>query len=87
MTRPIQIKNEDAVRDLRELATLRGKPITATVAELVRKELARERREASSSDRATAIYETVARFQAAMKAHGGRPLTDDELYDESGLPR
>lgn len=87
MTKPIQIKNQDAVRDLRDLAALRGRPITATVAELVRKELARERRDTSGVDHARAVDETVARFQAAMKAHGGRMLTDDDLYDDNGLPR
>jgi hypothetical protein len=87
MTKPIQIRNEDVVRDIRELAARRGIPITQTVAELARNELARHRREAPGTDRSKVIDETVARFQAAMKTHGGLPLTDDDLYDGNGLPR
>ncbi len=87
MTKPIQIKNYEAVRDLRELAARRGKPITETLAELVRKELARDLRAAAGVDRTLVVNETVARFQAAVKAHGGRLLTDDDLYDANGLPR
>lgn len=87
MTKPIQIRNEDVVRDIRALAARRGMPITQTVAELARKELARDRRDAPDTDRAKVIDETVARFQAAVKAHGGRMLTDDDLYDGNGLPR
>ena len=87
MTKPIQIRNDEVVRGLRDLAALQGKPLTATVADLVRRELARERRDGPGEDRTKVLDETVARFQAAMKAHGGRLLTDDDLYDHNGLPR
>ena len=87
MTKPIQIRNEQVVRDLRELALRRGLPITQTVAELARKELARDLRNRSAVDHSRAIDETVARFQAAVKAYAGRLLTDDDLYDDNGLPR
>ena len=87
MTKPIQIRNEDVVRDIRELAARRGMPITRTVAELARKELARDRRDASGVDQSKVIDETVSRFQAAVKAHGGNLLTDDDLYDGNGFPR
>ena len=87
MTKPIQIRNEEVVRGIRELAAMRGKPITETVAELVRKELVSDQSRSSSADQTRVIDETVARFQAAMKAHAGRLLTDDDLYDASGIPR
>jgi len=87
MTAPIQIRREDVVRDLRELAALRGQPITDTVAEITRAELIRQRRRENVEDRDKAVADTVARFQAAVRAHGGRLLTDDDLYDEDGLPR
>ena len=87
MTKPIQIRNEQVVRDLRELALHRGLPITQTVAELARKELERDLRNRSAVDHSRAIDETVARFQAAVKAYAGRLLTDDDLYDDNGLPR
>lgn len=87
MTKPIQIRREDAVRDLRELAELRRKPITDVIAEMARKELDEERRLQDLAGRHRGVEEAVARFQDAMRAHGGRLLTDDDLYDEDGLPK
>lgn len=87
MIRPIQIRREDAVRDLRELAARRRKPITDVVADIARKELELDRRIEGMAGASRGIEDTVSRFQAAMKAHGGRLLTDDDLYDENGLPR
>ena len=87
MIRPIQIRREDAVRDLRELAARRRKPITDVVADIARKELELDRRIEGMAGASRGTEDTVSRFQAAMKAHGGRLLTDDDLYDENGLPR
>lgn len=87
MTSPIQIRREDVVRDLRELAALRGQPITDTIAEIARAELRRARQRPTVDERDRAIDASVARFQDAVRRHGGRLLTDDELYDENGLPR
>ena len=87
MTKPIQIRREDAVRDLRELALRRGKPITEVVADLARRELEHDRRVEGLAGRTHGVAEAVARFQAAARAHGGRLITDDDLYDENGLPR
>jgi hypothetical protein len=85
MTKPIQIRNEDVVRDIRELATLSGKPITAAVADAVRERLQRERRRALAPDRKASIDDAIARYQAAVNHHA--MPTDDEFYDENGLPR
>jgi hypothetical protein len=85
MTKPIQIKKEDVTRDIRELAALTGLPITEAVGEVVRERLEHERRKAAAPDRKAAIHDAIARYQAAVKP--GRMPTDDDFYDENGLPR
>ncbi len=84
-TAPIQIRNEDAVRDIRELAALTGRPITETVAAAVRTELQRARRGGNIEQRRRAIEDAVRRFKEAPVI--GPLLTDDDLYDEDGFPR
>lgn len=86
MTKPIQIRKEDIVRDIRELANLTGQPITEAVGDAVRRELRRARLRATpAAERERKIDELVARFRALPKT--GAPLTDEELYDEDGFPR
>jgi len=86
MTKPIQIRNEDVVRDIRELAALKHRPITEAVAEAVRTELVRARRVATpEAEREREIDEILARVRALPRT--GKDLTDDDLYDEDGLPR
>ena len=84
---PIQIRNEDVVRDIRELARLTQKPITEAVAAAVRGELGRAQR-VSASERNTklrAIGAAVNQFRRAPVV--GPMMSDDDLYDEGGLPR
>ena len=85
MTKPIQIKRDDVARDIRELASITGEAITDIVGEVVRERLARERRRTTASTRKAAIDDAIARYQAAVKR--GRMPTDDDFYDENGLPR
>lgn len=85
MTKPIQIRNADIVRDLRELATQRGQSITETVGELVRAELTRPRKAYGPQAKLAAVRRIVEEFKALPKT--GRTLTDDDLYDEFGLPK
>ncbi len=85
MTKPVQIRKVDVVRDIRELATLTHRPITEAVATAVRTELERERRRLAPDERRKAIDRIVAEYAALPKT--GRTLTDDDLYDENGLPR
>jgi len=85
MTKPIQIKKDDVARDIRELASLQGASITDVVGRAVRAELERERRRGSPEDRDRAVDRILARFRALPKT--GRTLTDDDLYDEYGLPK
>ena len=86
MTKPIQIRKDDVVRDIRELASLTQKPITEAVAEAVRRELLRARlRTTSVAERQRQIDEIVAHVRSLPRT--GETLTDDDLYDENGLPR
>ena len=85
MTAPVQIRKEDVARDIRELAALKGKPITEAVAEAVRAELERERRSCGVEERRRRVREIVEELHRMPRL--GPPLTDDDLYDENGLPR
>ncbi len=86
-TSPIQIRKPEVVSAIRGLARRTGRPITQVVADAVKAE---ERRleAAETSDyqrRLQAIREVVAQLHQLPKV--GPPLTDDDLYDEDGLPR
>ena len=85
MTKPIQIRKDDVVRDIRELATLTHRPLTEAVATAVRTELERLRRRATPDERRREIDRIVADYAALPKT--GRMLTDDDLYDDRGLPK
>ena len=86
MTKPIQIRNEDVVRDIRELAALKNEAITEAVATAVRAELIKARRAATpAAERERRIDEILARVRALPRT--GQTLTDEDLYDEDGLPR
>ena len=87
MTKPIQIKNEDAARDIRELAALTGEAITEAVHEAVREKLAKVRRRTSADieERRRAVDRILAEVRALPRI--GPPLTDDDLYDDYGLPK
>jgi hypothetical protein len=84
---PIQIRNPEVTKAIRALAQKRGLPITEAVAEAVKAELKRLEglREAEVQRRLAAIHEAVERFNALPIV--GPLLTDDDLYDEDGLPK
>lgn len=86
-TPPVQIRNDEVVRDIRELADLTGQPLTEVVAGAVRSELIRVRRRVAQrpSLRRQAIEEALRRFRQAPIV--GEMLDDQDLYDETGLPR
>ncbi|HEY3889265.1 MAG TPA: type II toxin-antitoxin system VapB family antitoxin [Caulobacteraceae bacterium] len=86
-TAPIQIRNADVVRDIRELARLTQKPITEAVADAVRGELGRARRISTSERdaRLKAVEAAVSQFRRASVV--GPMLDERDLYDEDGLPR
>ena len=85
MTAPVQIRKPEVVRDIRELAALTGLPITDAVADAVRAELKRARASRSIEQRRDAVDRIVRDLHRHPQV--GEPLTDDDLYDEDGLPR
>ncbi|WP_337187763.1 type II toxin-antitoxin system VapB family antitoxin [Phenylobacterium sp.] len=85
MTKPIQIRNDDAVREVREAAALTGLSITKVVAEGARLVAERARRVRSPEDRRREVDRLLAEFRALPKT--GETLADDDLYDDYGLPK
>ena len=83
----IVIENPEVVRDIERLAARTGKPAEDAVAEAVRAQLEPEplRTEAEIAERRGKIAALLAEIDALP--HLGEPLTDDDLYDEDGLPR
>ena len=84
MTKPIQIRNEEVVREIREAAALSRRTMTEVVAEGVRMFHERERRRAGRDERDRRIDEIMARVRALPRT--GEDLTDADLYDEDGFP-
>lgn len=84
---PIQIRNPEVIRAIRELATRKGQPITQALGELAQAELAR-----IDADNQAKVQRKLAVIREAVDAlHRlpviGEPLTDDDIYDEDGLPK
>lgn len=87
MNAPVQIRKSDTVERLRRLASLEGKTITELVDEMVR-ERDRQyevRRENDIEARRQAVEEIVSHFNSLPII--GPLLTDDDFYDEDGLPK
>ena len=84
---PIQIRNPEVTRAIRALAQRKQRPITDVVAEVVNAELSRLERqdEDEIARRMARVEEIVAEFNALPIV--GPLLTDDDLYDEDGLPK
>ena len=87
MNAPVQIRKSDTVERLRRLAALEGKSITDLVDEMVRErdERMTAARDADIADRRRGVEEAVRRFRALPIV--GPLLSDDDLYDEDGLPK
>jgi hypothetical protein len=84
MTKPIQIRKEDVVRDIRELASLTDRPITEAVAVAVKSELNRARHRRTLAQRNVEIDRLLQEIRALPKL--GPMLTDEDLYDEDVKP-
>ena len=84
---PIQIRNPEVVRAIRALAQKTGQPLTEAVGVAVEAELKRRDvvSELEFQRRMAALDRAVERFHALPII--GPLLTDDDLYDEDGLPR
>ena len=85
MSAPIQIRRDDVIQDIRELAALRAQPMTEIIGQLVKAELRRERSRENIQQRREAIDELVRQFNKLPIV--GPILTDDDLYDQDGLPK
>ena len=87
MNAPVQIRKAETVERLRRLAALEGKSITELVDEMVRERDQRlvADRQADIEARRRGVEEAVRRFQSLPIV--GPLLSDDDFYDESGLPR
>lgn len=83
MNAPVQIRKPDVIRALRERASARGLTITELVETLLADDSARHTAEIQEKiHKAKAI---IAEFQALPTI--GPLLTDDDFYDEDGLPK
>ncbi|HBI18997.1 MULTISPECIES: type II toxin-antitoxin system VapB family antitoxin [unclassified Brevundimonas] len=87
MNAPVQIRKPEVVERLREIARLEGRSITDLVEDMVRERDERliARREAEIEAKLAAVEEIVAHFNSLPII--GPLLTDDDLYDEDGLPK
>ena len=87
MSAPIQIRREDVAADIRALSELMKVSITEAVAVAVRERLESEQSKAQRmrEERNLRADESLKRIWALPKT--GAPLTDDDLYDEHGLPK
>lgn len=87
MNAPVQIRKPEVAERLRELARLEGKSITDLVEDMVRERDERlvSRRQAEIQAKLAAVEEIVAHFQSLPIV--GPLLTDEDLYDENGLPK
>lgn len=87
MNAPVQIRKPEVTERLRELARLEGKSITDLVEDMVRERDERlvARREAEIEAKLAAVEEIVAHFNSLPII--GPLLSDDDIYDEDGLPK
>jgi len=82
----ILIRDPDVVRDIERLAERTGKPAEAAVAAAVRAQLGGAGAPSpAQADSDAALEALLAEIDALP--HDGEPLTDEDLYDEDGLPR
>jgi hypothetical protein len=84
---PIQIRNPEVVRAIRELAAKRGQPITDVVGDVVKAELMRlSGSQLAEAQRRLATIQAISRQIADLPVLGPTP-TDADFYDEDGFPR
>jgi antitoxin VapB len=97
-TPQLNIKDAEATRLVRELAELTGETQTEAVRKALRERLERERSERKASAGRTAeesrreferIWPKIQKIQKRVRRRGfaDNMLTDDDLYDENGLPK
>lgn len=87
MNAPVQIRNAAATRRMRRLAQVTRQPLTEAVDDAVRERLERVDRQSDDERELwkANIRRLVAEFHALPVV--GPLLTDDDMYDEDGLPK
>jgi antitoxin VapB len=97
-TPQLNIKDAEATRLARELAELTGESQTEAVRRALAERLQRERTERAADAARSAeeqrrefesIWSKIQKIQerVAARRSGAKGLTDDDLYDENGLPK
>ena len=97
-TPQLNIKDAEATRLARELAELTGESQTEAVRKALRERLQREKAEREAIDARTAeekrreferVWAKIRKIQDRVRARrsGDNGLTEDDLYDENGLPK
>lgn len=81
----MNIKDPEVHRLARELADRRHTSLTDAVGQALTEALARER--AAREDYVERVLAVARRTRAEMDRLELEPLTDDDLYDDDGLPR
>jgi len=85
MTAPVQIRKEGVARRIREAAAITGQSITEVVDEGIGLVLDRAYRRLSADERRRNIDRILAEVRELPRI--GPPATDDDFYDEDGLPK
>ena len=87
MNAPVQIRKPDVAERLRNMALREGLSITELVDQMAREREARpdEARRAEIERKIAAVNEIVRECNALPVL--GPLLTDDDIYDEDGLPK
>ncbi|QYF87719.1 type II toxin-antitoxin system VapB family antitoxin [Brevundimonas sp. PAMC22021] len=87
MNAPVQIRKPDVAERLRSMALREGLSITDLVDQMAREREARinEARQAEINRKIAAAKQIIAEFNALPIV--GPMLTDDDIYDEDGLPK
>jgi hypothetical protein len=87
MSEPIQIRRPDVAAAIRELASLRKVSLTDAVRDAVEAQLLAERVKTDETLRKK--HEAAQKLLAYIKTipHIGPPMTDDDLYDDEGMPK
>ncbi len=97
-TPQLNIKDAETTRLVRELAELTGETQTEVVRKALRQRLQREKAEREAVDARTAeekrreferVLAKIQKIQENVRRRGlaQNALTDDDLYDENGLPK
>jgi antitoxin VapB len=97
-TPQLNIKDAEATRLVRELAELTGESQTEAVRKALRERLQREKAERETLAARTAeekrreferMWREIQKIQKRIKLRraGKKGFTDDDLYDENGLPK